>query len=190
MLKHRISRSPTYNILHKTLVSLQPCTGSSVSLPPLQCIRRDKATHFYLLHICGSCIQVPILHSDVAFNLLYDQDVPAELMSTIPLVLAPYPRGLLTGKRAGSRTPASRLWCGKRAGNRTPASTLSTLLPALIEHKYKVELADVGDAYAQDDYPFYNRGFRYTKVPHCPVGITLQYLLHLARTTNGHRHAS
>jgi hypothetical protein len=45
-----------------------------------------------------SWLQVPILHSDVAFNLLYTSNVSHELMSTLPLTLAPYPQGLLTGE--------------------------------------------------------------------------------------------
>ena len=49
-------------------------------------------------HLSGcSPMQVPILHSDTAFNLLYNNNVSHELMATIPLTLAPYPQGLLTG---------------------------------------------------------------------------------------------
>ena len=40
--------------------------------------------------------QVPILNSDVSFSLLYSNNLPEELMATVPLLLSDFPRGVLT----------------------------------------------------------------------------------------------
>lgn len=39
---------------------------------------------------------MPILNSDVGFSLLYGNNVPEELMATVPLLLSEFPQGLLT----------------------------------------------------------------------------------------------
>lgn len=51
---------------------------------------------FYALALNDDGSKVPVLHSDVGFNLLYGNNLPAELVSTVPFVLSPYPEGLLT----------------------------------------------------------------------------------------------
>lgn len=37
------------------------------------------------------------MHSDVGFSLLYGNNLPEELMATVPLLLSDFPVGLMTG---------------------------------------------------------------------------------------------
>ena len=55
---------------------------------------------------CNAIMQVPVINSDLGFNLLYADNLSADLMRTLLALLAPFPQGLLTpvGGRAACST--------------------------------------------------------------------------------------
>ncbi|EFN53802.1 hypothetical protein CHLNCDRAFT_136492 [Chlorella variabilis] len=49
-----------------------------------------------LRHALWRSMQVPVMHSDVGFNLLYQSNVPEEIIRSVPTLLSEFPGGLLT----------------------------------------------------------------------------------------------
>lgn len=80
--------------------SLLNAYSQNVSIPVPQVSMNNTAMpdHFYALSLYDNGTAVPILHSDVAFNLLYTNNTDEDLVRTVPLLLSPFPQGLLTGK--------------------------------------------------------------------------------------------
>ncbi|KAL4423920.1 hypothetical protein ABPG75_001221 [Micractinium tetrahymenae] len=68
---------------------------SPVLLDQAAAVSGGNITFFALaLHANGT--QVPIMHSDLGFNLLYQKEAPEAVIRAIPALLADFPAGLLT----------------------------------------------------------------------------------------------
>ena len=78
-----------------------------------------------LRHALWRSMQVPVMHSDVGFNLLYQSNVPEEIIRSVRTLLSEFPGGLLTPAGRGAVQTAEHA-----AHGRLPAFPCLPCLPS------------------------------------------------------------
>ncbi|KAK9816518.1 hypothetical protein WJX72_001427 [[Myrmecia] bisecta] len=71
--------------------------SKNVSVPIPTSVNSNTSVDYYALALNADGSKVPVMQSDIGFNLLYGSNVPAEVLATLPGLLSDYPRGLLSG---------------------------------------------------------------------------------------------
>ena len=84
------------NIPAPQVATLLESYSTNISIPVPR-NASNSSISYYALALNDDGTPVPVVHSDIGFNLLYGNNLPEELVATVPLLLSEFPRGLMTG---------------------------------------------------------------------------------------------
>lgn len=77
--------------------SLLAAYSANISIPVPESTSNNTTLDYYALALNDDGTPVPVMHSDIGFTLLYGNNVPANVISSVPVLMTDFPRGLLTG---------------------------------------------------------------------------------------------